>query len=401
MIAENSVPEMQDMQVEQPETTPLNSDKEIRVVGLYEAQMSQSADGTLSGKLGELYNALGRRFSLVATECVRMGKMPNYYNLARSYKPDRSTWRASASINPWAFEQRTAIAEQFLQEWDDQYDVIVQLHTLNAPGELHRKRPFVLVTDNTYVNSLRYWPEWVPAASEESRQEWMRLEREVYTAASNIFTWSEFTRQSFINDYGMPPEKVIAVGAGANLLQQDITDKRYDSQTAIFVGYEFERKGGFYLLEAWKQVIEALPNARLYIAGPYKPLTHDLKGVHWLGRIKDREYLRQKLYESTVFVMPSLFEAYGHAFTEAMGMGLGAIGADHCAMPEIIQDGVTGLLVPPRDINALAQALIDVLQDPAYAETLGRAAYDQIRNSRTWDDVINRMAPSLRMITGK
>lgn len=401
MIAEDAAPEIEKMQAGQTDPTPTGDEKAIRVLGLYEAKMSRNADGTLSGKLGELYNAIGRRFTLAAAESVRLGPMPNYYNLARNYKPDRTTWRASASINPWAFEQRTAIAEQFLQTWDGQYDVIVQLHTLYAPGELSRNRPFVIVTDNTYLNSLRYWPEWVPAASEEARKEWLELELTVYSAASNIFTWSEFTRQSFINDYRMPADKVITVGAGANLLQSDITDKRYDSQTAIFVGYEFERKGGFYLLEAWKQVIKALPNAKLYIAGPHHPLADELQGVHWLGRIADREVLRQKLYESTVFVMPSLFEPYGHAFTEGMGMGLGAIGANHCAMPEIIQDGVNGLLVPPRDINALAQALIEILGDAAYAESLGHAAYEQIKNSRTWDDVISRMAPSLHAITGK
>lgn len=402
MIAAGSDPEILDAQTGQSNSTSgtPDRDKSIRVIGLYEAKMSQNADGSLSGKLGELYNAIGRRFNLVATESVRLGTVPNYYNLARNYKPDRTTWRASASINPWAFEQRTAIAEKFLESLDGSFDVIVQLHTLYSPGELSKQRPFVLVTDNTYQNSLRYWPEWVPAASIQMRQEWLALETSVYQAAKNIFTWSEFTRRSFINDYKIPAERVIAVGAGANMLQNDITDKRYDGQTAIFVGYEFERKGGFYLLEAWKQVVQRLPHAKLYIAGPPQ-LANDMQGVQWLGRVNDRKFLSQKLYESTVFVMPSLFEPYGHAFTEGMGMGLGAIGADHCAMPEIIQNGENGLLVPPRDINALAQALIEVLSDPEYAEKLGRAAFETIRNSRTWDDVISRMAPSLRTIAGK
>jgi alpha-maltose-1-phosphate synthase len=401
VIAQGPEPEILDSQSGQTEPAAATGNKAIRVIGLYEAKMSQNPDGTLSGKLGNLYNAIGRQFTLLATESVRIGTIPNYYNLARNYKPDRTTWRASASINPWAFEQRTAIAENFLEGWDGKFDVIVQLHTLYAPGELSRNRPFVLVTDNTYLNSLRYWPEWVPATSTQMRQEWLELETSVYKAAKNIFTWSEFTRQSFINDYKIPADRVITIGAGANLLQTDISDKRYDTQTAIFVGYEFERKGGFYLLEAWKQVTQKLPQAKLYIAGPQHPLADDLQGVHWLGRISDRNFLSQKLYESTVFVMPSLFEPYGHAFTEGMGMGLGAIGADHCAMPEIIEHGQNGLLVSPRDINGLAEALIEVLSNPDYAAQLGHAAYETIKNSRTWDDVVMRMAPSLHQITGK
>ena len=64
----------------------------------------------------------------------------------------------------------------------------------------------------------------------------------------------------------------------------------------------------------------------------------------WAGRI-DRDALAELYRRATVFVLPSLFDAWGHVFVEAMGYGLPCIGTDCCAMPELIEDGISGRLV--------------------------------------------------------
>lgn len=373
------------------------TDAEIRILGLYEAKMSVN-NGKLSGKLGEMYNAIGRRFNLVGTESTRLSKNMQYISLLRHFGLKRSEWLMRANLQPFAFHSRTQTAERKLQAWEGRYDLIVQLHTLFAPGLDVTKRPYVIVTDNTYSNTVRYWPKWAPVDGERQRHEWLKLETEVYHNAKYCFTWSEFTRQSFINDYGLPEDRVVAVGGGSNFKPADLTQKPYDTQTAVFVGYEFERKGGYYLLEAWKQVNRVLPKATLNIIGPRTALADAMPGVHWLGRIDNRDELRQRLMEATVFVMPSLFEPYGHAFTEAMAMGLPIIAADHCAMPEIVRHDETGLLVPPRDAESLAEALIQLLSNPDTAQKMGHMANDEMKHARTWDDVAARMAPYIRQV---
>jgi alpha-maltose-1-phosphate synthase len=375
-------------------------DASIRILGLYEAKMAVN-NGKLSGKLGEMYNAIGRRFHLVGTESARLTKNQQYISLLRHFGLKRSEWLMRANLQPYAFRLRTQTAEHKLQQWDGRYDLIVQLHTLFAPGLDVKKRPYVIVTDNTYQNTIRYWPKWAPVNSERQRKEWLALETEVYQNAQYCFTWSEFTRQSFIQDYGISPERVVSVGGGSNFVSADLSQKRYDRQTAVFVGYEFERKGGYYLLEAWKKVHQALPEAQLYIIGPRKPLAEPMPGVQWLGRIENRNELRQRLMESTVFVMPSLFEPYGHAFTEGMAMGLPVIAANHCAMPEIVQHQVSGLLVPPREADPLADALIQILSNPDLARQMGYAAHEDTKQARTWDDVVSRIAPYIRTVANR
>jgi glycosyltransferase involved in cell wall biosynthesis len=249
--------------------------------------------------------------------------------------------------------------------------------------------------------SERHWPEWVPLANRRVRDEWIELERSVYRNAAYVFPWSEFARRSMIEDYGVAPERAIATGVGANLSLDRIDPaKDYGSQTALFVGYEFERKGGRVLVRAWERVRRALPRAELIVVGPRTPPPEDVPGIRWVRRMP-REELERLYRKATLFVMPSLFEPWGHVFLEAMGFGLPCIGTDTCAMPEIVQRDRTGLLVPPGDDEALADALVTLLADPERSREMGRAAHAEVVRRHTWDRVIERMSPYVLRAAGR
>jgi glycosyltransferase involved in cell wall biosynthesis len=363
----------------------------IRILGLTMERVTDFREHP-SRKDAGLYAALDRRFSVVGVVRPVLPPIERYGNKLRHFHPDLEHWQSYAVLNPWVFTRQTAIAEQQLQEWDGRYDLIMQLHTRFAPGQRPENRPYVLTTDNTVLLSERYYPPWAHLRNQHRRDERVRLERMTYQNALFLFPWSEWARNSMIEDYDVPPEKVIAVGAGAPLVAPSIEGKRYDSEVAIFVGEAFERKGGVTLLRAWELVHRHLPSAQLWMVGQRRPWVEQ-PGVRWLGHIGDRETLAQLYTRAAVFVMPSLFEPWGHVFREAMGHGLPCIGADHCAMPEIIEHGATGLLVPPSQPEPLAAALVALLENPGYAEELGRRAYDHVTHGQTWDDMVARMAP--------
>jgi len=94
-----------------------------------------------------------------------------------------------------------------------------------------------------------------------------------------------------------------------------------------------------------------------------------------------------------VFVLPSIFDPYPNVLREAMGHGLPCVGSDSGGIPEIVAEGETGRLFPVGEPEPLAQALIDMLGDPAEAERMGRAAHATVTSSQTWDHVAERMAP--------
>jgi glycosyltransferase involved in cell wall biosynthesis len=92
--------------------------------------------------------------------------------------------------------------------------------------------------------------------------------------------------------------------------------------------------------------------------------------------------------DADLFVMPTRNEAFGLVYQEAAAAGLPAIGSRLNAVPEIIEDEVTGLLVPPGDVAALASALDRLISAPELRERLGRAARRRIEHDA--DPIVHR-----------
>ncbi|MDP2307743.1 MAG: glycosyltransferase family 4 protein [Pseudomonadota bacterium] len=368
-----------------------------RILGLSLDPTTDSAK-TPHGKNAGLFGALDRRFGVVGMVHPEVGRVEEHVRKLARFHPDRARWRRRYNLSPAMFERRSAVAERQLRAWDGRYDLIVQLHTLLAPGTVPGARPFVLHTDNTYLLSERHYPPWAPLRGPE-REAWIRLERAVYQGAAFLFPRSEWLRRSMIDDYGCDPERVIRVGGGANLSTNTLNAKRYDGQTALFVGLDFERKGGVALLRAWEIVRRRLPTARLRVVGTRNRFGAPTAGVEWIGPVSDRAQLARLYADASVFVLPSLFEPWGHVFYEAMGHGLACVASTCCAMPEIVEDSVTGLLVPPGAPEPLAEALASLLSAPDLAERMGRAAHASVMQGHTWDDVVGRMAPAITRLT--
>lgn len=373
-------------------------DGSIRIMGLTLEQVTQFRQQPTAKSSG-LYAALDRRYRVVDIVRPVLNRPERIWNRLITAHPSREAWRFRNSLSLWAFDQRTRRAEAALRTRSGSYDLIVQLHTIMAPGRDPAHYRYVLHTDNTYQISERHFPLWAPLRGAQ-RDAWVQREGAVYRNAAFLFPRSQFLARSLIDDYGCDPARVIVVGGGSNFQLQPITDKRYDRQTALFVGYDFERKGGLVLLDAWAQVRRALPDAQLLIAGPKRPV-RKLPGVQWLGRIADRAELARRYQEATLFVLPSLFEPWGHVFFEAMNFGLPCVASTACAMPEIVQDGVTGLLATTGQAEPLAQALIAILGDPARAAQMGQAAQQYVAHGHTWDDVVGRMAPYIAQAVGQ
>ncbi len=356
-------------------------------------------DNLYKGKGAGLFNTLNERFNLKALHSIEMPRQQKYFHYLTHIRPNRADWATAARMNIHAFQDRTRLAEAQLEQYGDDYDLIFQHHTMMAPGTNYRNRTYVIATDNTYHISERHWPDWVPVT--EEREEWLEIETDVYRHAARIFTWSEFARQSFIHDYGIDPERVVVTGSSSNIRVLDKPKEDFSRPIALFVGYEFERKGGYVLLKAWPQIKAAVPDAELWIVGPKKPLAEPMDGVKWVGRVYDSKEMTRIYSESSVFMLPSLFEPFAFAILEAMGVGVPSITVRDFGVQEMIREGVDGLLVKADDADTLAAATIRILSDPAYARALGHAAYQTLKERFTWTAVIDRMEYALQQVASE
>jgi glycosyltransferase involved in cell wall biosynthesis len=145
-------------------------------------------------------------------------------------------------------------------------------------------------------------------------------------------------------------------------------------------------KGHPTLFEAWPQVLRAVPDAYLLIVGEgsrreaLEALARDLGIAHrvvFTGRRDDVPAVTAAL---DVAVLPSYREAQGLSILEALALSRPVVASNVGGIPEMITDGVNGLLVPPRDADALAAAIVRLLKDHPFADTLGRAGHDMVHD---------------------
>jgi starch synthase len=345
-----------------------------------------------AGKWSQFFSALAQQMSLVDIVRPQLAPREEYLNRVRSIRLNR--WRSRGGFNPHRVAMLNAVLERELLRRSGSYDLIVQLQTLCSPRSRLVTAPYVIYTDNTMALTQRFFPPFAPLPNRIIR-EWLAFESQVCRQAEAVFTFSEFARDSVINDYSCSPDRVVAVGAGANQLVSSVTEKDYSRPRALFVGRPFEPKGGRILLEAWQLVSARIPDAELVIVGPKRnPVPRPRRGITWLGRL-NRAELAAQYRSASVFVLPSMFDAWGHVFVEAMGHGLPCVGSDCCAMPEIIEHGVSGLLVPRGEPEPLADALMELLTDRSKAARMGQAGHARVLETLTWTHVARRTVSHL------
>jgi glycosyltransferase involved in cell wall biosynthesis len=163
--------------------------------------------------------------------------------------------------------------------------------------------------------------------------------------------------------------------------------------TVVFLGRLERRKGALDLLQAVPEVLREVPETRFIFIGTDRAhcpggRTHSqyineefasevLSRIHLVGKLPDTDVTRW-LQSADVFVAPSLYESFGLIFLEAMRWGTPVIGTTAGGIPEVVEDGTTGVLVPPGCPNKLAGALIELLKDEGRRRQLGEAGRRRI-----------------------
>jgi glycosyltransferase involved in cell wall biosynthesis len=300
----------------------------------------------------------------------------------------------------YAWGRHTAAAGARLAALDPPPDIVLQNGALFAPGA-PPPLPYVLLLDHTRALAMRgpAWPRCALGPPVDYGAGWRRRETAVYQGARAIATFSRNVARSLADDYGIPAARIAVVGAGANVFP-DEAPRLDDGRTIVFVGKDFERKGGPVLLEAFVRLRRAHPKARLLVTGPPAGARLALpEGAYHLGPVPTDE-LPEILSQASVFCLPTLREPFGIAYLDAMACGLPCVGTRIEAVPEIVQDGETGLLVPPGDAVALGAALGRLLADPLRARRMGARGRARVAERFRWSHAAERLEVVLRSAAG-
>jgi glycosyltransferase involved in cell wall biosynthesis len=322
-----------------------------------------------------------------------------------TFSPNRKRWGVRYHLGAPGYRLRSRRAAAVIADNRD-VDCILQIGATFEPHQ-RAELPYALFCDSNIVTSLEGAKYGVSDAGWLRPHEFeavRRREARVYRNASAILTISDYLRRSFIEQFGVPEQRVYTVGAGPNLdlarVPAPRTTPREGTPTILFVGKQFERKGGQFLLEAFRIVRKRCPDARLIIIGP--PTAPSLEpGVEWFGNLNKNipeEWARMAAaYGSAdLLCLPSLFEPFGIVILEAMFFGLPCVGTAAWSIPEMIADGETGYTVPRGDAQVLGERLTELLLNPELAHRMGLAGRQRAERQFSWMAVAARVTERLQ-----
>ena len=317
----------------------------------------------------------------------------------RSFYPGLSEWKTRFYLDADGFELRSHRAVQYVQQFAGQVDAILQIGALFSVSGV--PIPKVLYLDYTAQLGLQNrGPGWAFRQPPEPRR-WLALEREVYEHAAHICARSQMVRASLVEQYGIPAERISVVGGGVNFSPLPVVpdrSRRSIQQGAhlLFIGKDFYRKGGDLLLDAFVKIHAELPQTRLTLVTNLPSAKKSLPaGASVLPPTWDRAKIAWLYAHADIFVLPSRLETWGDVLPEAMSFGLPCVGVRADAMDEIIQHQVTGLVVPPGDLDALTDALLLLLRNPQLCQSYGLNGRRRVETALNWDRVAESLEQSL------
>ena len=221
------------------------------------------------------------------------------------------------------------------------------------------------------------------------REKGEQIYDDLFPAADICLTNCEFFRQRIIQ-LGCPPEKVAVHYSGLDMAKFSYHSRQPNSDGSIRLittGRLVEKKGIEYAIRAIAQIAPQYPQIRYTIIGdgPLRSefetlikqlgLTDNVQLLGW----QSEQALIDSLNQAHLFIAPSVTAADGNqdapinVLKEAMAMGIPVVSTYHGGIPELVEDGVSGYLVPERDIEALAERLRWLLDEPERWPEMGRA----------------------------
>ncbi len=207
-----------------------------------------------------------------------------------------------------------------------------------------------------------------------------RLERINARQAPIVITTSHYCRVSIQRHYGVPAERIHLVPEGIDLAFWPTPPSRHNGQTILCVARQYPRKHIADLIQAFARIRPRFPAARLVIIGDgpehinLRTLANQLglgASCQLLGALPDNAAVKEWYYRADMFCLPSVQEGFGIVFLEAMAAGLPIVATTAAAIPEVVPHGQAGLLVPPANVPALAEALTTLLADPELRRRYG------------------------------
>jgi glycosyltransferase involved in cell wall biosynthesis len=303
------------------------------------------------------------------------------------------SWRASTTA-------RDALRAELARGPLDAVFMHTQVLSLLA-GQIMRAVPTVVSLDATPRLFDRegeaYGHHRMPETVEMIKR---RLNMRAFSSAARLVTWCRWAAYSLVADYGVPADKIDVIPPGVNLeiFRPLLLPRKSAPVRILFVGGDFERKGGPDLLDAARGLGDGV-HIDIVTGTDDVSIPFGVAATVHRGLKPQSEKLVQLYRSADIFALPSRGDCMPQAIAEALACGLPVVATSVGAIPEMVTDAVNGYLVKPRSPRGLAAAIAALVNSPRQRHTMGRWSrqmalqdHDAARNNARILGLMKRLA---------
>ena len=354
-----------------------------------------------SGTHYAMFQALKGEFE----EVVPLGPINHWYKNVAKLKGKIKTFRSN-KVFKFQYDLKLAkihadiIDRRIRKEKPD-----ILLGSLVSPevAYLTSDVPLYLTTDATFPR-LGMLHSSHKTLYKESFENALLLEKKAFSKAEKIVLPLDWLKESAIKDYGITENKIEVIPYGKNFEisfgQSEIDNliklrKNKQELKFLFVGINWEQKGGYEALSIVRELTKKGLKSRLVVVGCIPEFQDKLMDVFGFLRKDKAEDLNKltELYKSaSFFLLPTKAECVGMSFIEAASFGLPAIGTNVGGVPEAVIDGETGIIIQRNDTSdMIAEKIFQIWKSDSEYERLSSNAFSRYSEQMNWKNWANRV----------
>lgn len=261
---------------------------------------------------------------------------------------------------------------------------------------LDTRIPIVYMTDATFQQLQGYYPNFSNLPEYNVRQG-IELDKKAFLKSSHCLLASEWNKRSAVDDYGVEASRVTVSPCGANLDNIPSSDSlNYEASgklRLLFLGVEWERKGGDIVLDSFRQLKKKNYNPQLYIIGCTPPVDlsneKDITVIPFLDKNNEQELRKlEEIYRNTdLLFLPTRAECAGVVFSESSAYGIPSITTDTGGVTTYVKNGVNGYTLPMEaDGKDYADQIENIFRDKSLIQQLKRSSRQYFDEYLSWEN---------------
>ncbi|MBI5858904.1 MAG: glycosyltransferase family 4 protein [Sphingobacteriales bacterium] len=310
------------------------------------------------------------------------------------------------SLNRRLFKKNTAV--EFLRSYAKYFSKQLEKDLKKRPVDvlfvsassqfiayLETDIPVIYMTDATFQQLQGYYPYFSNLAK-YNVQQGIELDKKAFQKTAHCMLASEWNKNSAINDYGIDTNKISVVPCGANLdaipAASDLNMNASGQCRLLFLGVEWERKGGDIALETFRLLKQKGANPHLHIIGCVPPVDlaeeKNVTVIPFLDKNKpdDLKQLNQILLQTDFLLLPTRAECAGVVFSEASAYAIPSVTTDTGGVSTYVKTGINGFALPLQaGADVYSEKIWQLLEDKQTMQNLKHSARKYYEENLNWD----------------